>query len=146
METASTDTRFKEIQRALTHIKADEGVGNVLHEYGVEELEDIFELNVGDLIDAGMTPMQVHQLIQIATEASEADHSQVASSETAQEELSPEQPKTRDGHGHKPRFNDEEIQRALDHIGADDATQEALKEYGLISLEEIRELKSNNWI
>ena len=109
-------------------------------------MEDILELNISDLIDAGMTLMQVHQLIQIAYNASGADHSQVASSETAQDELSLEQPKTRDGHGHKPRFNDEDIQRALDHIGADDATQEALKEYGVISLEEILELKMHHLI
>ena len=93
-------------------------------------------LRIGDLFDAGMTLMQVHHFIQLATEASEADHSQDASSETAQIELSLEQPKTRDGHGHKRRFNDEEIQRALDHIGADDATQETLKEYGITRFEE----------
>ena len=48
---ACTDTKFEEIQRMLAHIKADEGVGKVLHEYGVEELEDILVLQIGDLID-----------------------------------------------------------------------------------------------
>ena len=62
MDIASTDTRFEEIQRVLTHIKADEGVGKVLHEYGVEELEVILVLKYGDLIDAGVTLVQVHQI------------------------------------------------------------------------------------
>ena len=143
---ACTDTRFEEIQRLLTHIKADEGVGKVLHEYGVDELEDILVLKHGDLIDAGMTLVQVHQISQIAYNASEADHSRVAFKERAQDELSPEQPETRDGHGHKLRFNDEDIQRALHHSGDDDEAQEALKEYRVTSLEEILELKMSNLI
>ena len=66
--------------------------------------------------------MQVHQLIQLATEASEADHSQDSSSETAHKELSTERPEIRDDPGHKRRFDDEEIRRALDYIGADEET------------------------
>ena len=58
----SKSTTNKEIQRALSYVKAEEGVGNALHEYGVTNLEDILELNIGDLIETGMTLMQVHQL------------------------------------------------------------------------------------
>ena len=91
-----------------------------------------------------MTFIQVHQLTQLAAEASDAEHRQDHFNETADNELCGVQSEIRDDPGHKPRFDDEEIRRALDYIGADEETQETLREYGGIKcFDEIIILKMN---
>ena len=58
----------EEIQKALSQVSAKEEVGRTLHEYGVEHLEDVLELRMTHLIEADMTLIQVHQLMQRAVE------------------------------------------------------------------------------
>ena len=106
--------------KTLSYVRAKEEVGNVLHEYGVTNLEDILELRIGDLIEAGMTLTQVHQLTQLAAEVSDAKHMQDPPNETANNELSGEHSEIGDDSGRAFIFADEEIRKALDYVGADE--------------------------